>query len=272
MTAQYVRSDIDHPIGGYIEDRKERLHQLNDFLSKKKLRPFQRIGIISEGEMEITRLLEVYTHSEKFFTDMVFEIQMCNASGEVVTGRHSVRFNANGYVNDEEVNGLCCVVKINGNFVIVKQFRIAIGGRYTYECIRGFVPESLSDIRPESKILKRVFDELGEDLYGRTRINHALSLGKLWQNTGTDNVLTEFLLIEMEIDDEILQRRLAEKENQRFQLRLYSWAEFEDAIGTKVNDTFSVSAFMLYSKYARASKVAEKVRGVVSRPSSYARL
>ncbi|MBI1266827.1 MAG: hypothetical protein GC193_05255 [Cryomorphaceae bacterium] len=231
------------------EQRSQLIATVNTVLTDRHLRPISKLGDSQEGEIEITGILDVFDHSQRFFTDIKFAV-IFPGGGE---GQFTVRFNANGSASD----GSVLVVLLNNLFVIVKQWRLPLG-RWTYEFPRGFgekLEEAYSKSRLDSLkvsdlplgILSR---ELGAEVMQKADITSVTFLGNVAENSGTSNVLPSYFLLQLSLPDELPDRGLLNNAA----TKLYFWDvhQLDVEIGGKLADNHSITAAALALKHIRS--------------------
>lgn len=224
-------------------ERDERLATINAALTKRHLKPIRRLGDASKGEIEAIKIIGIFDHSEKYFTDVKFEVKLPNGN----TGAFTVRFNANGEVSD----GAVILALINGKFAIVKQWRLPLG-QWTYEIPRGFgekldsaqIAGTLGTLKIADLPLGTVTRELGEEVIEGGEITSITHLGNIAENSGTSAVTPAYFLVQIEVDEDKLAKRLAAKKEEMV-LKLWDGAELRSEIGRKLADNHSITAVAL---------------------------
>lgn len=239
----------------FIEDRQLRLQAINHVLEIRNLRQLPKLGNWHKGEIELLKVINIFDHSASFFTDVQFECRYWNNT----IGKYVIRFNAKGDVAD----GAAVFCLINGKAAIIYQWRPTVGA-WTYEVARGFGTGKsaryfetadcqtmpLSDL-PIDTLMKVVGNEISDF----TEIKKIAVTGKTWQNTGTDAVPTTNLLVDLKIDKTELANRMDTiRRFSPFVLYLMDLNEVDEAIGEKINDNHSITAYTLASKYLKNHK------------------
>lgn len=230
------------------DDRVQRLSAINEALSARHLKPIRKLGDAAQGEIETLRIIDIFDHSQRFFTDVKFEVKFPNGN----LGAFTVRFNANGEVSD----GAVIVAVINGKFAIVKQWRLPLG-QWTYEIPRGFgekldaaqIAGNLGTLKIADLPLGTVTRELGQEVIEGAQITSITHLGNIAENSGTSAVVPGHFLVHIEVDEEKLQRRLAEKQDD-MSLKLWEGAKLRRELGLKLADNHSITAVALAQAHA----------------------
>jgi hypothetical protein len=232
-----------------IENRNDRLTEVNRQLSEHNLKPLAKLGDADKGEIEVLSILEFHEHSKRFFTDVKFAVRFPGGN----EGAFTVRFNANGATSD----GAVLVVLVNGRFAIVKQWRLPLG-RWTYEVPRGFAPKL--DAAATTKLVGKfnVVDlpmlatlnrELGDKLMCDAQIESVTHLGKIAENSGTHCVEPCYFLVTLRVDDELLALRLQSTASPLLSVQLWSPDEVRAQIGARLADCHSITATALALRY-----------------------
>lgn len=228
-----------------MANREQLLSDINAILAERKLRPLPKLGLASEGEIEITGINEIFDHSARFFTDVKFDVIFPNGT----PGAFTIRFNANGAVSDGSVIALM----LNGKFAIVKQWRPALG-RWTYELPRGFTPQfhaartsgDLETLDPKDLPTGIVTRELGADLMSTAKIYKWDSLGNIAENSGTHAVAPSYDLVQLSVDPSTLAARMKSREDGGLvALQLWSPKTLRAQIGRQLADSHSITAAAL---------------------------
>lgn len=228
-----------------IEDRTERLADINRQLAERNLKPVAKLGDSEKGEIEVLSILELHDHSKRFFTDVKFEVRFPNGD----KGAFTVRFNANGATSD----GAVVVVLVNGRFAIVKQWRLPLG-RWTYELPRGFAEKLKADAVTslvgafdvkDLPMLGTIARELGDKLMAEAEIASVTHLGKLAENSGTHSVEPSFFLVQLRVDETLLEHRLQSTESPLLSVQLWSADEARKQIGARLADCHTITAVAL---------------------------
>ncbi len=220
--------------------REQRLLDINAQLTARKLKGFKKLGDHTKGEVEILSIVEFYDASARFFTDVKFAVAFPGNK----PGEHTIRFNANGIVDD----GSVIVAVVNGKFAIVKQWRPALG-RWTYEVPRGFgkADEARSNCRLGTNEvnlpLATLNRELGENVMQNVAIVSVSYLGNIAENSGTNAVEPSYFLVRLQLPEE----QLAEKMSSGDELKVELWDadRVRAELGLKLRDNHSITALML---------------------------
>lgn len=228
-----------------MQNREQLLSGINAILAERKLRPLPKLGLASEGEIEITGINEIFDHSARFFTDVKFDVIFPNGT----TGAFTIRFNANGAVSDGSVIALM----LNGEFAIVKQWRPALG-RWTSELPRGFMPQfhaartsgHLETLCAKDFLFGIVARELGADLMSTAKINRWLPLGHIAENSGTHAVAPSYDLVQLSVDPAKLAARMKSREDGGLvALLLWSRRTLIEQMGRALADSHSITGAAL---------------------------
>lgn len=232
-----------------IENRTERLSDINRQLAERNLKSIAKLGDADKGEVEVLSILEFHDHSKRFFTDVKFAVRFPNGD----EGAFTVRFNANGATAD----GAVLVVLVNGRFAIVKQWRLPLG-RWTYELPRGFA-EKLSADKPtellgafnvkDLPMLGTLSRELGEKLMADAEIKSVTHLGKIAENSGTHSVEPSFYLVQLQVDDTLLDLRLQSTASPMLSLQLWTPDETRKQLGARLADCHTITGVALALRY-----------------------
>lgn len=230
-----------------IEERTVRLQTINSELESRGLKPLRKLGLSTEGEIEIVRIVEIYEHSRRFFTDVKFAVVFPGGAA----GEFTVRFNANGGVSD----GAVIVVLVNGKFALVKQWRLPLC-HWTYEVPRGFgekldqaqIQGQLGTLKIGDLPLGTVARELGEEVFAGAVVASVTHLGNVAENSGTSAVVPGYFLVQLQVDQARLTARLRGSED-NLKVCLWSREEAMAQIGSKIADNHSIVALSLALRY-----------------------
>jgi hypothetical protein len=223
-------------------ERELRLSNINAALEARNLKPLRKLGDSSKGEIELLSIVEIYDHSQRFFTDVKFAVRFPNGS----EGAFTVRFNANGKVSD----GAVIVVLINGSFAIVKQWRVPLGV-WTYEMPRGFgdkldqahIAGALGSIKIADLPLGTLARELGEEVMAEAEITSVTHLGNIAENSGTSAIAPSYFLVQMHVDEDRLSAVKGSEEG--VFVKLWTPSELRRQLGRKLCDNHSITAAAL---------------------------
>ena len=224
------------------DERTLRLSSINANLEARNLKPLRKLGDFTRGEIELLSIVEIYDHSQRFFTDVKFAVRFPNGSD----GAFTVRFNANGKVSD----GAVMVVLINGKFAIVKQWRVPLG-QWTYEMARGFgdkldqanIAGALGTIKIADLPLGTLARELGEDVMAEAEITSVTHLGNIAENSGTSAIAPSYFLVQLHVDEARLARVKGSEEG--LSIKLWEPQELRNQLGRKLCDNHSITAAAL---------------------------
>lgn len=226
--------------------RIQRLEAINTQLKARGLKQLKKLGDHTEGEIETTRIIEIYDHSKRFFTDVKF----CSIFPGGKEGEFTVRFNANGEVSD----GAVIVVLVNGLYAIVKQWRVPLGV-WTYEVCRGFgekldsaqINGQLGTLKIGDLPLGTLTRELGEEVMASAEVNSITHLGNVAENSGTNAVSPAHFLVQIQVDETNLAAKLKGSDN----LKVYLWTaeEVDRQIGKRIADNHSITALCLAQRH-----------------------
>jgi hypothetical protein len=228
-----------------MENRDNLLAEINAVLAGRKLKAIPKLGLASANEIEITGIHAVYDHSERFFTDIQFDVLFPNGK----PGLFTVRFNANGAISDGSVIALM----VNGKFAVIKQWRVPLG-RWTTELPRGFTPQfhaareagNINQLAVRDLPIGIVARELGEDLMAGAKIVGFTELGTIAENSGTSAVSPTYDLIQLEVDPAKLAARTTNHEDGGLlALRLWSPKTLRTEMGGKLADNHSITGASL---------------------------
>lgn len=229
-----------------MNEREQTLATVNAELKQRGLKQLRKLGNHLEGEIEATRIIEIFEHSRRFFTDVKFAVTFPGGK----EGEFTVRFNANGEVSD----GAIIVVLINGLFAIVKQWRLPLG-QWTYEVCRGFgekldqaqIQGELGTLKIGDLPLGTLTRELGQEVMATAEINSVTHLGNIAENSGTNAVVPAYFLVQIEVDQALLQSRIEGSEG----LKVYLWSadEVDRQIGKRIADNHSIVGLSLAGRY-----------------------
>ncbi len=231
-----------------MNERQTRLEQINAELANRGLKPLRKLGDNSEGEIEVLRIVEIFDHSKRFFTDVKFAVAFPGGN----PGEFTVRFNANGEVSD----GAVIVVLVNGLYAIVKQWRLPLG-QWTYEVPRGFgdkidkahIAGNLGTIQIGDLPLGTLVRELGEEVMKTCQIDSVTHLGNVAENSGTSAIAPSYFLVQLQVDESQLQAKLKGSESEHLKVYLWNQAELDRQIGQRIADNHSIVALSLASRY-----------------------
>lgn len=225
-----------------METRQSRLDSINAELKARGLKPLSKLGDASKGEIEIIGIAEIYDHSKRFFVDIKFDVRFPNGT----SGAFTVRFNANGAVSD----GAVMVVLVNGQFAIVKQWRLPLG-HWTYEMPRGFgetldaaqINGRLGSLRIGDLPLGTLARELGEEVMAAAQLTSITHLGNIAENSGTSAVCPSYFLVQLALDANVLSQRLAGTE--LLSVKLWDAQKVRAEFGLKLCDNHTLTALAL---------------------------
>lgn len=226
--------------------RKQRLEAINAQLKERGLKQLKKLGDHTKGEFETTKIIEIYDHSKRFFTDVKFAAIFPGGKD----GEFTVRFNANGEVSD----GAVIVVVINGLFAIIKQWRVPLGV-WTYEVCRGF-GEKLDNAQNRGELgtlkisdlpIGTLTRELGDAVMATAEITSVTHLGKIAENTGTNAVTPDHFLVQIQVDEALLATKL----NGADGLKVFLWTadEVDRQLGKRIADNHSITALCLAQRH-----------------------
>jgi hypothetical protein len=226
--------------------RIQRLEAINAELKARGLKQLKKLGDHTEGEIEITRIIEIYEHSKRFFTDV--KLGSIFPGGK--EGEFTVRFNANGEVSD----GAVIVVLINGLYAIIKQWRVPLGV-WTYEVCRGFgerldnaqINGQLGTLKIGDLPLGTLTRELGEEVMASAEISSITHLGNIAENSGTNAVSPAHFLVQIQVDETKLTAKLKGSEN--LKVYLLSAEEVDRQLGKRIADNHSITALCLAQRH-----------------------
>jgi hypothetical protein len=222
------------------------LESINQQLAERGLRRFSAIGNQTKGEYEITGIAEINDSNKRFLTDILFDV--LTPKGQ--KGQFSVRFSANGEVND----GAVFVTVVNGKFAIMYQWRLPLA-RYTWEVPRGFsdkldqahVQGSLGTLKIADLPLGTLIRELGEEIVSGGQVTSITHLGNVAENTGTHNVIPSYFLVMLCVDEVKLNDKLRDPEIKG--VELWDVAAVNQEIGGKLCDNHTLTALFLAAKH-----------------------
>ncbi|KPJ85778.1 hypothetical protein AMJ57_01915 [Parcubacteria bacterium SG8_24] len=224
-------------------DRSQRLREINATLRARNLKPFRKLGDVTQGEIELVGIKEIHDHSARFFTDIKFEARF--PSGD--RGEYTLRFNANGRVSD----GAVMVVLLNGRFVIVKQWRPSVG-QWTYELPRGFgevidrsrIAGQLGTMSLGNLPLGTLARELGEEVLASADITSVTHLGNVAQDSSVCCIVPSYFLVLIRAEGgDILGRR--PKGDEIGRVLLWGQERVLSEIGHRLCDSHTLTGLML---------------------------
>lgn len=229
--------------GNNMNEREIRLNGINEVLTQRNLKPLRKLGDNSKGEIETISILEVFDHSQRFFTDVKFAVKFPNGAD----GAFTVRFNANGAVSD----GAVLVILINGKFAVLKQWRLPLG-MWTYEMPRGFGDKldqaksngELGSLKITDLPLGILNRELGDDLMANAQIVSVTHLGKIAENSGTSNIAPSHFLLQLKVDESKLNSKLKAGE-EHLSIKLWDISKVRAELGQSLCDNHSITALAL---------------------------
>jgi hypothetical protein len=231
-----------------MNERQTRLGAINAQLKERHLKGLRKLGNATEGEFEVLRIIEIYEHSKRFFTDVKFAVALPGGK----EGEFTVRFNANGEVSD----GAVIVVLVNGLYAIVKQWRLPLG-QWTYEVPRGFgdkldqacIAGNLGTLKIGDLPLGTLARELGEEVMKTCQVDSVTHLGNIAENSGTSAVAPSYFLVQLQVDEAQLHAKLNGSESELLKVYLWNQAEVDRQIGQRIADNHSIVALSLASRY-----------------------
>ncbi len=220
-----------------------RLEAVNGFLASRRLRPLAGISTIVD-------MLYVEDRNPGFFQDVAFLYRLPNGVEYFIP----LRFNKDGIVSDGQV----FVTTLNGKVLLVTQNRP--NGRKTLEIPRGF-----------SNVIQNAFDsgnsgnvkvsdipfggmpkELKEEVTTTGYIQSVLHLGPVAQNTGTDNVYPDLLMVDIRISDETSGKLEGEEKLPVTAVTLERALELVQQ--RKINDLHSITALTMAALHVKGVK------------------
>src|SRR5262249_8353447 len=150
------------------------------------------------------------------------------------------------------------VVLVNGQFAIVKQWRLPLGG-WAYEGPRGFgeelgkgqIPGTLGTLKNGDFPLGTLAPELGEEVVKDAVITSVTHLGNIAENSGTSNVVPSYFLVHIEIDAEKLASKLGGGDDE-IKVQLWSAARVRTEIGRKLCDNHTITAVALALRHVES--------------------
>lgn len=226
--------------------REERLSAINEELSRRGIKPLDKLGDATLGEIEILGITEIYDHSKEFFIDVKYRVAF--PGGRV--DQYTVRSNANG-------DGAVFVPIINGQFAVVKQWRLPLG-RWMYEVPRGFA-ERIDHARVAGVIgtlkigdlpLQTLIRELTEEVMADAVVTSVCHLGNVAQDSGAHTAAPAFYMIQIAVDQKRLTDRLKGSERlQEIKVQLWSAERVKQELGVKICDVHSLTALTLAMSY-----------------------
>lgn len=241
-----VDQTVTEPFDSPATLRKQRLEGINAQLKARGLKQLRKLGDQTEGEIETTKIVEIYDHSKRFFTDVKFAVLFPGGK----EGEFTVRFNANGEVSD----GAVIVVLVNGRFAIIKQWRLPLGV-WTYEVCRGFgekldnaqINGQLGTLKIGDLPIGTVTRELGEEVMATAEISSVTHLGNIAENSGTNAVSPAHFLVQIQVDEARLAAKLSGSEG----LKVYLWTadEVDRQLGKRIADNHSITALCLAQRH-----------------------
>jgi hypothetical protein len=218
-----------------MDEKELLLAEINAELTKHHLQRIERVvelGSVEKGESEIMALKGVMTYPHGLFADVRFDVAKPDDSGFC---EHTIRFHPQAIGQD----GTGVVTLLNGSYLFVKQWRLAIG-RWTTECPRAFGVRAAS----YEHILRM---ELEEIMASATTILRSVDLPSIYENTGTSRVKIQVKLVELRADPEAL-KNLTHR-NRAF--RLWTPRQVDDQLGEGLCDAHSLAYLHLAEKYLR---------------------
>jgi hypothetical protein len=229
-----------------MDAREQRLQLINQELSRRKLKGLNKLGDHSKGEIEILAIKAIYDHSERFFTDVKFDVIFPGGK----EGEFTVRFNANGSISD----GAVIVALVNGKFAIVKQWRVPLQ-RWTYEVPRGFgdkadqaqVQGQLGTLKIADLPLGTLVRELGEEVMRDAAISSVTHLGNVGENSGTHAVAPSHFLVQIQVPESALNTKLQGSE--LLKVELWDAQKVKAELGIKLCDNHTIVALTLAMRY-----------------------
>ena len=233
-----------------LEERTARLEGINQQLAQRGLKPLAKLGDNTKDEIEVVGIAEIFDHSQRFFTDVKFNVTFPNGTA----GAFTVRFNANSASSD----GAVLVVLLNGKFAIVKQWRLPLG-RWTYEVPRGFAPKldtpavrngNLETVSIGDLPLGILARELGTEVMANARIASLTHLGNIAENSGTHCVCPAHFLVQIDVDERVLATRLSSAEG--INVKLWDATQVRKEYGGKLCDCHTLTALTLAIRHVES--------------------
>ncbi len=227
-----------------VQQSSDLLGAINSELAARSLKPIAKLGKSSKGEIEILRILEIYEHSARFFTDVKFEVMFPGGA----LGQFTVRFNANGASSD----GAVIVSVVNDRIAIVKQWRLPLS-KWTYELPRGFAGDKLEQASRNQQFaalsfadlpLATLVRELGPELMKDASIKALSQLGCIAENSGTSNVSPNYFLVQIEVEQTLFSQKVNGSDDQ-LKVYFWSWEQVQAELGKRICDNHSIVGLSL---------------------------
>lgn len=225
-------------------ERRALLESINQTLRERGLKAIHRLGDRTKSEIEIVGLREIYDHSQRFFTDVKFNVIFPDGSA----GEYTFRFNANSHVSD----GVIMVVIVNGKFAIMKQWRLPLG-QWMYEVPRGFgegidqaqIGGQLGTLKIGDLPLGTFLRELREEVMAEAAVSSVTHLGNVAQNSSTDATVPSYFLVQIQVPEARLRKRLRGSDDEVLTIELWDMSTIRSELGRKINDNHSIVALTL---------------------------
>lgn len=231
----------------------QRLRAINDMIAENPDLArlgfkYHKLGRTEEGEPEIIELTEIRDDSrvDPFHIYLHFRVRLPDGK----EAARPVRVNRNG-------NGACMIVIINGKFAVVKQPRLPLGMKWTYEFPRGY-SEALDSTRIEGSLgqltladlkLGVVQRELGEEVVANSRISSIAFIGNMLLNTGPDATITPVYLVIVMVKGE---HKKIRGDEEGIEVQLWDEARLDEEIGDKIVDAITLGMIGLYRKWRKS--------------------
>lgn len=209
--------------------RHEVLEQVNKVLVRYGLPLWEhvkRLGRRSKAEIEVVGVSAVSHHIEGHNVHIVFNV--LEPGSDQVRG-YGVRFNTRP--------GIIAIIRINGEFLFVDQWRFAIGVR-PLEALRGWVAEEVINAPPADQVVNLIGRKCGEEFADSLTPISCHHIGSLYEDTSTRGDIVDVYFLDAKTD------RAPPNRHALWRPRLFTYEEMleEERIGRLAVDLQSSAA------------------------------
>ena len=211
---------------------------------------FKHIGDRKKREPELLELTAIVDDPKADPFHLYLHLRVLLPDGKEAA--RPIRVNRNG-------GGAAMMVIVNGCFAVVKQCRIPLGLRWTYEFPRGYaevgdqhkIEGSLSRLKLGDLKLGVVERELGEEIAREARIGALAHLGNIALNTGPDATVTPIYVVTVSVPQELFKIRLLADEKEGIEVVFWSVEKMRAEIGAKISDAITLAMWQLYENWRK---------------------
>lgn len=209
---------------------------------------FKHIGDRSKREPELLELTRIVDDVEADPFHLYLHLRVLLPDGKEAP--RPIRVNRNG-------GGACMLVVVNSKIAVVKQCRIPLGLRWTYEFPRGYaeigdqhkIEGHLANLRLGDLKLGVVERELGEEIAKAARIRALAHLSNIALNTGPDATVTPIYVVTVSVPDALFRERCYADDAEGIEVVFWDIERMRSEIGLKINDAITLAMWQLYERW-----------------------